>query len=453
MESLFTALCAEGLTTLKIRYDFRTDKFRFTASRDWDADIDFSQYNKAFYVQSILTDDAFCLGTAQVRAMFEKHGMLAYFNKILDLVRQGKHFGVDILYFEKFNVRYICGIHNIALGLKNKSRAALSGATRRHGFDDDEMDVIIDVLNLSRAMSFKSVAANIKFGGCKAAVHMDPLDMTNMEIMGFLAYACDCIRHFTGPDMNLPKGMVTVMNEHFTSQYAGGEGSPLGDSAVPTAYGVYLAMKQAVRFRSGSESLDGMSISIQGLGAVGYATAEHLTKEKTKLFITDLRPEIVERFIKEHPGHDITPVPLDDILKVDADILCPCAKGGILGEQEIADIKFQYVFGPANNQLRASSQDEEIRLAKLLDERGILFQTEWWHNCAGALGASMDYLYGSDMTPSELEKKVEEILPVQTWKNLNLAKEQGITPTECAYKSCQELVYNATAFPASVSKV
>ena len=441
MNSIFNILKAEKLTSLKIRYDFRTDTFGFTAGKEWEANTDFSKYNKTFYIGSVLTDDNICLGTAEVNEMIKKHGATAYFEQVKDLIRQGKHFGVDMLYHDKLNIRFVCGIHSLKRGINSKSHAMMAGATRRHSFDSTELAVIIDALNLSRAMTFKNIAAQIPFGGCKSAIQMDTLDLSNMEVLGFLAYACDSTRCVTGPDMSMPKEMVKIMNSNFTMQYCGGPGSALGDTAIPTSYGVYLALKQAVKFKTGSESLAGMSAAIQGMGAVGYAMAQNLAKEGVKLYIANRSPEKVERFMKEYPNIDVTPVPFDEILKVDADILSPCAIGGVLGEEEIADIKFSYIFGGGNNQLRATNQEEEIRLAKLLDKRGILFQTEWWHNCAGVMSAVMEYTYGYSKTSVDLIKAVEEIVPSQTWKNLNQAKELGLTPTENAYKSCQDLIY------------
>jgi len=441
MNSLFEALKQEGLTTLKLRYNFRERKFTFLAAKEWEVDTDFSTYNKAFTVSSIQTNHSLYLNTPQVEAMFEKHGVSDHFKKIQDLVRQGKHFGIDFLYHDKLNIRFVCGIHSNVRGLNNKSHATYAGATRRHGFDKEELAVIIDALNLSRAMTFKNIAVDIPFGGCKTAIQMGELDITNMEMMGFLAYACDTTRCLTGPDMNFPKTMVKVMNERFTMQYCGGPGSALGDTAIPTAYGAYLALKQAVKFRTGNDKLDGMSVAVQGLGAVGYNMASYLASEKTKLYVTDLNQERVEEFIKAHPEREVIAVDLDEILNVEADIFAPCAMGGLLGDEEIAEIKFKYIFGAANNQLRATNQAEEIRLAKLLDERGILFQTEWWHNAAGVLAAAEEYTHGFNQTVDDLMKKVEAILPAQTWKNLTKAKELGITPTECAYQSSQDLVY------------
>ncbi len=442
MESLIIPLINENLTTLKIRYDFKNDIVRLYAAKEWDKDLDFSFYNKDFYLGNILTCNARYLNTAEVRELYEKHGLSDYLNKIINLMREGKHFGLDCLFHEGFNIRFFCGIHNSKRGINNKSHAIHAGATRRHPLEDEELSVIIDALNLSRAMSFKNVAADIPFGGCKSAVHMDPLDIDNMGIMGFLSYCADSTRCLTGPDMNLPKEMVSVLNKNFTMQYCGGPGSPLGDTAIPTAYGAYLALKQAVKFKEGTDSLDKKTIAVQGLGSVGFNMAKYLLKEDVRLFVSDVNVLRVEKLISEYSDRTIIPIPSDEILYVNADILCPCAMGGIIDEDIISKLNFKYVFGPANNQLKATNQEEEIRLAKILEERGILFQTEWWHNCAGVLAAALEYIHGKDITYDILEKQVENTLPRKTWENLNKAKEIGITPTECAYVSCQNLIYS-----------
>ncbi|MCL2201408.1 MAG: amino acid dehydrogenase [Oscillospiraceae bacterium] len=441
MSSIFNILKTEGLTTLKIRYNFRTDIFRYMAGKHWEPGTDFSGYNKTFSIGSNMTGDAVYLNSAQVLAMFEKHGEMEYLSEIESLIRQGAHFGVDMLYNDKFNIRFICGIHSPKRGINNKSHATMAGATRRKELSLPEIEAVADALNLSRAMAFKNVAAEIPFGGCKTTIQMDFPDITNMEIMGFLAYACDTTRCLTGPDMAFPKEMVKVMNHNFTMQYCGGPGSALGDTAIPTAYGVYLALKQAVKFKTGSESLDGMSVAIQGLGAVGYAMAEYVLGENVKLIVADINELSVEKLISAHPGRDITVVSTDEIINVKADIFSPSAMGGILGEEEVKSVKFKYIIGGANNQLRATCQEEEIILSKLLAERDILFQADWWHNCAGVIAAAMEYVYGYDKSSADLFKRVEEVVPVQTWKNLNRAKELGVTPTESAYRECNELIY------------
>ncbi len=440
MKSLFTPLKQEGLTTLKINYDYKSDKVKFFAAKEWDADFDFSGYNTKFYCESVLTEDAKFLNSKEVEALYAKYELTDYLNEIVDLIRQGKHFGIECYYYDKFDIRFMCNEHSRKRGLNNISHATLAGGIRRHSFDDPEIEVIIDGLNLGRAMSFKNVAADLPYGGCKTTVHMNPLDLNNMDMMGFLAFTLDRTRCFTGPDMNFPTEMADVMNKHFSAQYTGGPSSPIGETGKPTAYGAYKALKQAVKFQSGSDSLSGMSIAIMGLGAVGWYMAEHFISEKAKIFVSDINKEKEQDLLKKYPNADITIVD-GNILEIEADILCPCAIGGIITEENIPTLKFKYVFGPGNNQLRATSQEEEIRLAKMLAERGILFQTEWWHNSAGVMCGAEHYLYGAEAKYENLLKKIDAIVPVRTWENLNRAKEQGITPTECVYNYCQDIIY------------
>ncbi len=440
MKSIFTPLKAEGLTTLKINYDYKTNHVRFFCAKEWEADMDFSGYNKDFYAESVLTDKAKFLNTEEVYAMYDKYDLRDQLEAVLDLIRKGKHFAMECFYNDKYNIRYMCNEHSRVRGINNSYHAVIAGGIRRHGFEDSELDVVVDGLNLGRAMSFKCIAAGLDFGGCKTTVHMEPLDLENMDMMGFISYALDRTRCMTGPDMNFPTEMADVMRDNFTLHINGAPSSPLGETGKPTAYGCYIAMKEAERFRTGSADLRGTSVAVMGLGAVGWYMAGHLIDEGAKLFVNDINKDRVKKLFEAYPNADITEVE-GDILDIEADILCPCAIGGIIHEGNIPNLKFKSIFGPGNNQLRASSQEEEFRLAKMLADRGILFQTEWWHNCAGVLCGAEDYYYANNATYENLIKKIDKILPSQTWENLNRAKEQGITPTESAYNYCQELIY------------
>ncbi len=440
MKSIFTPLKDNGFTTLKIRYDYKTDKIKFFCAKEWENDLDFKRYNTDFDAESILTDEAIYMNTEQVKELYEKYDLTDYLEEVTELLRKGKHYGMECYYNAKHNIRFMCNQHSRKLGINNLYQATMAGGIRRHGFEDEEIDVIIDGLNLGRAMSFKNIAAGINFGGCKTTVHMDPLNLDDLDVLGFLAFAIDRSRTMTGPDMNFPTEMADIINEHFSLQYTSGPSSPLGESGKPTAFGTYLSLKEAVKFKTGKDSLAGMSIAIQGLGAVGRYMAEHFLSENVKLYVTDINADRVEELIKNNPQSDIIHVK-EDILKIEADIFCPCAIGGIIHEENIKDLKFKYIFGPANNQLRASSQEEEIKLSKLLDEKGILFVTEWWHNAAGVMSGEEHYVHGKNASYDNLLKKIEETLPKKTLECLIKSKELGITPCEYVYKECENIIY------------
>ena len=439
--SLFIPLHEEGLTTMKIRYDFKTGLVKLYAAKEWEEDFDFSKYNHEWWIDGIFTEDARYLNTKETWALFEKYGQKEYLEQVIDLLRAGKHFGIDIYYYKKYNIRFMMNEHSRKLGVLNKSHAIMAGGIRRHALEEEEMDVIIDGLNLGRGMSFKNIAGHLPFGGCKATVTMDPLDLNNMEIMGFLAFALDSCRDMTGPDMNFPVEMSDVMIEQgYSMQYTGGTKAKTGPTGTPTAYGVYLALLEAVNFQEGVRSLEGKSAAIMGLGAVGWYMCEYLLDAGvTELIVADINEDTVNDFIAKHPGHNIKSCPVSEILSQKVDILSPCAIGGIFDDNTIQTLNCKYIFGSCNNGLKASSQEEEIRLAKLIAEKGILYQVEWWHNTAGVICGAEEYLFDGDA--ESLKKKVEDIMIANTILSLNGAKEKGVTPTEFVYSYCEDLLY------------
>ena len=441
-KSLFIPLREEGLTTMKIRYDFKTGAVRLYAAKEWEPDFDFTKYNHEWWIDGIFTEDAKYYNTKETWALFEKYGQKEYLEEVLDLLRAGKHFGIDIYYYAKYDIRFMMNEHSRKLGVLNKSHAIMAGGIRRHLYEEKEMDVIIDGLNLGRGMSFKNIAGHLQFGGCKATVTMDELDLNNMEVMGFLAFALDSCRDMTGPDMNFPVEMSDVMIEQgYSMQYTGGVKAKTGPTGTPTAYGVYLALLEAINFKEGVKSVEGKSVALSGLGAVGWFMGEYLLEGGvSKLIVSDINQEVCDKFIAEHPGYDITSCPVDEILFQDVDILSPCAIGGIFDDESIAKLNCDYIFGSSNNGLKASSQEEEIRLAELIAAKGIIYQVEWWHNTAGVICGAEEYLY--DGTEETLKAKIEEIMPANTIMSLNGAKEAGITPTEWVYKYCEGLLYN-----------
>ena len=208
----------------------------------------------------------------------------------------------------------------------------------------------------------------------------------------------------------------------------------IGQSGGPTA------LLEAINFQEGVRSVKGKTAALMGLGAVGWFMGEHLLEGGvSRLIVADINPAAIQRFIDEHPGHEITSVPVSEILSQEVDILSPCAIGGIFDEESIQTLNCKYIFGSSNNGLKASSQEEEIRLAKLIAERGILYQVEWWHNTAGVICGAEEYLFDGD--GDSLRAKVEEIMTANTILSLNGAKEQGITPTEFVYRYCEDLLY------------
>ncbi|MBW2072730.1 MAG: Glu/Leu/Phe/Val dehydrogenase family protein [Deltaproteobacteria bacterium] len=332
-------------------------------------------------------------------------------------------------------------MHSNTLGINNGYHAIRAGGIRRHHPEAREMEVIIDGLNLSRAMSFKNAAADVPFGGSKITVQCQPVAADDLQAVGFLAYCLDRTRSVTGPDMGFTPELADVMkNKGYSRNIAGGY-STLGPTGRPTAYGVYLGLQEAVAFKYGSRSLEGKTIVVQGLGAVGYPlVAEYLAAEEVTIYCADIREEQVHRLTGQFPDR-VKRIEPQEVLTFEADIFMPCAIGGILDEKAIQELNYKIVFGAANNQLKAVEPQEEIRLASLLAERGILFQVDWIHNAGGVIAGMEEYMYGEQASVAHIMEKTEKACKLGTRENLAAAARQGVTPTERAYRHYARLIY------------
>lgn len=439
MRSLFDFMDRCDITHLSIAYNFRTCKFQLRGAKEWDNSIDFSLYNKSFF-SSFVYDDGTEYGNMALMDMIRSYGVTEYLEEIKDLMRTGRHESIKLYYYKKYNARFACFEHSTKRGNLNKYQAKTCGGIRRHSSSMPEKEVFVDGMNLGRAMTFKNLAAQIPFGGCKVTLQVDELDLQNLDLMGFIAYATDQVRAVTAPDMNLPADITDViLEEHLSSQYVGGKCSKTGTTGKPTAYGIFLSLKEAVRFKEGRTDLRGKSVLLIGLGAVGWNVGEYLLADGANLVVCDINDERVNAFIREHSGFSVEKVSKGTALNENVDIISPCAAGGVFDEETINRLKCKYIWGSANNQLKATSKDEEIYLAKKIKEKGILYQIEWWHNSAGVICMAEEYLH--DATQEQVLRKIEEIIPPSTWENLMEADKKNITPTENCYAKSENVIY------------
>ncbi len=440
-ESLFDVLRDEGLNRIRIHYDWRKDLSVIYTAREWDDDIKWRDYNRAFTVYSILTPNAVFFNDADSRALFEKHGMSGYLEQVIGVMRKGRHQLMEGFYWKKKDIRFMNHIHSVRLGIHNRSQAVVMGGIRRHEPMEPEFDVIIDGMNLGRGMTFKNVAAHVPCGGCKITVHAGPVDLDDLDEVGFLAYANDRTRNTTGPDMNYPAELADVVREHFSFGFAGGTKGFLGPTGRPTAWGTYHAVKQAVAFMEGSDSLAGKRIAVQGLGSVGSHLAEYYLADGASVVVADIRPEAVDSFQRGHAGENLEVVSPEEIYFVEADLFSPSAQGGILTEERIRRMRFKVIAGPANNQLKAASQEEEYAMARLLQEAGILFVLDWWHNIGGVMTGYEEFVHQEKAAMGPLMDRIECICRDETRRLLEQARKAGVTPTEMAYRLVEETIY------------
>ncbi len=339
--------------------------------------------------------------------------------KMTQLGHQQVVFSLD----ERVGLRAIIAIHDTTLG------PALGGV--RFWPYQSESEALTDVLRLSRGMTYKAAISGLNLGGGKSVIIGDPLILKSEVLLRRFGQFVESLNglYITAEDMGVSvKDMTYIRMEtrHVTGlpEEMGGSGDP----SPVTAYGVYLAMKATWKKLTGTESLQGIRILIQGLGKVGWALAERLHREGATLLATDLSAAQLEEAARRY---NIQPIAPDEWINQNVDILAPCARGATLNENTIPHLQCAAIVGSANNQLADETTD-----SKRLSERGILYAPDFLINAGGLINVYTELEgYNRQRALVRTEYIYQALLDVY-----QTAEKRGITPYEAAMQLAQERI-------------
>lgn len=293
-------------------------------------------------------------------------------------------------------LKTIIAVHNTNLGPS-------LGGCRMWPYASDQ-DAIHDVLRLSRGMTYKSALANLPLGGGKSVIIGDPRSQKTPELFRAMGRAVEQVggRYIVAEDVGTsPADMAQIASQtkHVGGINDGTDPSRTGDPSPFTAYGVFIGLTEAARFKYGLDDLTGLRVAVQGLGHVGYHLCQMLHDAGAKLVVADLNQASVSSAVA---AFGATAVSVDDILSVDADILAPCALGGVINDHSIEKIHAHIIAGAANNQL------EHARHGDMLREAGILYAPDYVINAGGVV----EVHYCREGKPvAETNKHIESIGP------------------------------------------
>jgi leucine dehydrogenase len=169
---------------------------------------------------------------------------------------------------------------------------------------------------------------------------------------------------------------------------------------------VFVSIQAGVRLQLGRNSLDGVRVALQGLGAVGWHLAEFLAKAGAKLVVADVDASKVGRAVEKFGA---TAVGVADILSADVDVLAPCALGAALNAQSVPAIRARLIAGAANNQLATPADGDALQ------QRGICYLPDYLVNAGGIISVAREFRgegeEGAVMTEvSKIAERVEELL-------------------------------------------
>lgn len=289
-------------------------------------------------------------------------------------------------------------VHNTNLG------PALGGCRMKPY--ENELDAINDVIRLSKGMTYKNAMAGLPLGGGKAVIIGNPETQKTKALMQAMGIAVESFEgaYITAEDSGTTEeDMMAIASE--TDFVTGlppealvgsGYGELGGNPSPLTALGCYHGIKAAVDFRYNQKhSLNGMTIAVQGVGAVGYEICKLLTQDGVNLIVTDVNKNSLARIKEDIPSVRI--VKSDEIYSVEADIFVPCALGGILNDNTIPMLKANIVAGAANNQLQSQHHD------KMMMNRDILYVPDYVINAGGVICVGYEFFRKSDYNPQDFD--------------------------------------------------
>lgn len=295
---------------------------------------------------------------------------------------------------EASGLRCIIAIHSTVLG------PALGG-TRMYPYTTEE-EALVDVLRLSRGMTYKAAVTGLDLGGGKAVIIGDPATDKSEALLRAFGRMVQSLggRYVTACDVGTYTGDMAIVGRETdwatgADTVAGGS----GDSGVMTALGTYVGVKACAEEVFGSGDMGGRHVAIQGVGKVGRRLAEYLAAEGCKLTLADVNGPAAED-CAERLGADV--VGVEDIHTVDADVFSPNAMGAVINDQTIAQLQCRIVAGAANNQLA------EARHGQMLADADVLYAPDYVINAGGVIQVG-DELHPDGYSEPRVRQRVEQI--------------------------------------------
>jgi leucine dehydrogenase len=288
----------------------------------------------------------------------------------------------------KSGLKGIIAVHNTNLG-------PAMGGCRMWNYATEAL-AVNDVLRLSRGMTYKNAVAGLPIGGGKSVIIGNPKTDKTPAFFEALGEALERLggRYITAEDVGTsPQDLAHVATK--TSYVAGLGGS--GDPSPYTALGCFVGAQAAVKHHFKRDSMEGLTVALQGLGHVGYDYARRLHAASAKLVVTDIDEAALERARAEF-GAEV--VGVDAIYDVDADIYAPCALGATLNPNTLSRLRAKIVAGGANNQL---ATDE---IGDLMRQKGVLYAPDFVLNAGGIIKVCYEYLKKPE---ADVEAHVREI--------------------------------------------
>lgn len=286
-------------------------------------------------------------------------------------------------------LRAVIAIHNSVLG-------PAVGVVSMHS-QMDTTDALSEVLRRSRTVTCKCALADLPMGGGAAIIIGDPAREKSAALLEAFGRAIDRVGglRLCGRGVGVAPDDIAVIRRR-TALVVDRPNRP--DAAAPAiGFGVYQAIRAGVLFRLGRRHLTGLRVAVLGVGHVGWHLCKHLVADGVDVFAADLDDVAVAQAVD---AYGVVPVPLNELFRLDVDVLAPCLESEALTEAAVRELRAKIVCGGADGQLA------DDRLSVALAQRGVLYVPDYVAN-AGGLISDLSDLYG--MSRQAVERRVAAI--------------------------------------------
>jgi leucine dehydrogenase len=309
------------------------------------------------------------------------------------------------------------------------------GGCRMWAYGDARL-AVRDVLQLSRAMTFKAAVADLPLGGGKGVI-MAPTDapLTARRRRAALLDFGDLVqsaqgRYITAEDVGTSSRDMAVIAQQ-TAHVAGLARSRggSGDPSPFTALGVEAAIRATCQRAFGDSSLGDRSVCVLGLGHVGSRVAKRCARAGARLIVSDVDPR--KQALAQQLGASwSTPA---EAWRAEVDVLVPCALGGLFDDEAVPRLRCRAIAGAANNQLA------DDRIAALLQRHGILWAPDFVANAGGIINIAEE---AGGYDPAAARERVRGI-GTTTRMVFDRSEDTGGTPLAAAMELARRRLHGA----------
>jgi leucine dehydrogenase len=341
--------------------------------------------------------------------------------EIFQLMKEHNQEQIAFYTDKSVKLRAMLAIHSTALG-------PAIGGIRLYAYHSDE-EALFDLIRLSQAMTYKTAASGVNFGGGEIVV----IDQAGMEKSEALFRALGRFiesfkgRIIAGGDIGVTEESLEYMRmetKHLSGlpAYYGGSGNP----SLMCAYGTLKGIMAAAKYQWGSNDISGKKIIVQGYGRTGASLAGLAREKGARIVVADIDPEKVKKAAAER----FETIAAEKIYTEKCDILAPCAVGVIVTPETAAQFQCEIIAGTANNQLLSGIDDF------ILKKRKILYAPDFIINAGAVIDVAEEY---SGYKKEKVERKIENIYD-RLLEIFKTADDQQISNNQAAIRFARQRI-------------